>query len=195
MKTVLVFLFPILEFYLLVRVGTEVGALSVILWCIAAAFLGAWVLKDHGLGVLQRMQAQLVQGVRPHDSMLSAVLVFFAGILLILPGFLSDAVGLALLIPPVRQAVAAWFAGRAATGQSGSSQMFFFRSFGPGSSQGNGGYGQGQYDAHAFQDSQDPRQVTIIDCTAEEAKEDAPGSQPSPNHVEGDGGDNGPENR
>ena len=203
MKAVLIFLFPILEFYLLVRVGTEIGALNVVLWCIASALLGAWVLKDHGLGVLRRMQLELAQGTRPQDSMLSAVLVFLAGALLILPGLITDAIGLALLLPPVRQALAAYMARRAAMQQqSGSSQVFFFSNFGgSGFSQNTsprfphgGGPGFSHSDTPRFGQNQedDPRQATIIDCTPGEISR--PSAEDGSADGSGDGsGDSGPE--
>ena len=161
-KALLFLLFPILEFYLLVRVGTEVGALNVVLWCLATAFLGGWVVRNHGVSVLQRMQSQLLQGIQPQDSMLSAVLVFFAGVMLILPGFITDALGLLLLLPPVRQMLSAVLARQAAQQQqSGSSRVFFFRSGPPGMQYRSGPFRE----EPNSQTSQDPRQVTVIDCT------------------------------
>lgn len=165
-KALLFLLFPILEFYLLVRVGTEVGALNVVLWCIATAVLGGWVVKDHGVSVLQRMQSQLLQGIQPQDSMLSAVLVFFAGVMLILPGFITDALGLLLLIPPVRQAVSVALARQAAQQQqSGASRVFFFRTGMPGMQNRRGPFRE----EPNLRNPEAPRQVTVIDCTPGDA--------------------------
>jgi UPF0716 protein FxsA len=93
---------PLLELYVLIEVGSEVGALTVIALLLAAAVAGGLLLRWQGLSLAQRVRETLARGELPAVEMLEGTLVLIAGILLILPGFLSDIAAIALLLPWVR---------------------------------------------------------------------------------------------
>ncbi len=160
-RLMLFFLVPALELYLLVKIGGVVGALNVVLWVFVSAGLGIWVMRSRGQAALGKVQAEISAGQRPQESMLHGLLLFFAGVLLILPGFLTDAAGLLLLLPPVRRLCIdrllrylAAQQSQAASGQRGpSGSFFYFRTMG------------GSVDLGP---PEDPRRTTIIDCTPTE---------------------------
>lgn len=104
----LLFLLPIVEMYLLIRVGGHLGAAPTILLVVGAAFLGMLVLRLQGPATLQRVAARLQTGEAPALELAEGALLAAAGLLFLLPGFCSDIVGLVLLVPAVR----AWAAGR-----------------------------------------------------------------------------------
>ncbi len=103
---VLVFLVvPLVELYLIIQVGSAIGALNTIILLVVMAVAGGWLVKREGLGVLRRIQAQLQGGRLPARELVDAFLILFAGALMLTPGFLTDVLGLALLLPPVRAVV------------------------------------------------------------------------------------------
>lgn len=97
---------PLVELYVVLRVGASIGALNTIALLVAVGVIGSWLVKRQGLAWAGRMRRQLEAGGDPSRQVVDGFLVLAAGVLLVLPGFVSDVVGLALLIPPVR-AVAA----------------------------------------------------------------------------------------
>lgn len=99
----LFFLVPILEIYILIQVGSEVGALITILLVVLTALLGAWLLRLQGLSTLARMRRSLAQGELPATSLLEGVMLLVAGALLLTPGFFTDALGFLLLVPVLRR--------------------------------------------------------------------------------------------
>jgi len=102
----LVFLvLPFVELYLIIQVGRAIGALNTIAVLVLVSVVGAWLVKREGLGVLRRAQDRLAAGALPGRELVDGVLILFAGALLVTPGFLTDVVGVALLLPPVRAAL------------------------------------------------------------------------------------------
>lgn len=93
---------PFIELYLLVQVGTVIGAAPTILLVIFTAAAGAWLARTQGLGVMARVQNDLAQGIMPGQALLDGFCILLAGLLLLTPGFLTDAIGLLLLLPPFR---------------------------------------------------------------------------------------------
>ena len=178
MAKLLAFLFyPALELYLLVKVGAAVGALNMVLWVFASALLGVWAMQTQGQSIMNRVMSEVSQGRAPQEAMLNGMLLFIAGVLLILPGLISDAIGILLIIPFTRKLFMAGLgryltvqAGRAGQG-GGSSRIFFYSS-----STGFGGPDP------AFSRNSDPRQATVIESTAVElnssAQDDAPDGGP-----------------
>jgi UPF0716 protein FxsA len=73
------------------------------------ALLGAMLLRFQGITTLQRTRISMAQGQVPAMEMLEGVLLLFAGILLLTPGFFTDAIGFVFLVPPLRQALILWF--------------------------------------------------------------------------------------
>jgi UPF0716 protein FxsA len=96
---------PFLELFVILQVGRSIGALNTIVLLILVSFVGAWLVKREGLGVLRRAQDQMQRGRVPGNELVDGVMILFAGALLLTPGFLSDLVGILLLLPPVRFAV------------------------------------------------------------------------------------------
>lgn len=90
------------EIYAIVRVAGAIGALDTIALLIVVSVIGAWLTKHEGFVVLRRLRAQLDAGRAPADALIDGVLVLSAGVLLMVPGFVTDAVGLLVLFPPTR---------------------------------------------------------------------------------------------
>lgn len=101
-------LVPILEIYLIIKVGSHFGAALTILLIIATAVIGVALLRMQGFSTLQRFQNQVQHGELPATTMLEGMMLFFAGALLLTPGFFTDGIGFLLLVPPVRRAIALW---------------------------------------------------------------------------------------
>mgnify|MGYP000881352421 CR=1 FL=1 len=99
-------LVPFLEFYVLVEVGARIGALNAVLLVILFAMAGVWLARTQGMGTLGRIQQSMAQGVLPADELLDGLFLLLAGILMVVPGFVTDAFGVLLLLPPVRRLAA-----------------------------------------------------------------------------------------
>ena len=101
---------PLIELYLLIRIGTWIGALPTVLIVLTTGFVGAWLARLQGFQVWSRIQTEINQGRFPGDPLLDGLLLLAAGLLLITPGVLTDVLGFALIIPasriPIRRAVA-----------------------------------------------------------------------------------------
>jgi UPF0716 protein FxsA len=101
---VLVFVaFPLIEIAVLIKVGEAIGFWPTMLLLIAAAFLGSIVIREQGLSVVGRAFDAMREGRLPLEPMLDSYVVIMAGLLLIIPGFISDVIGLLLLIAPLRR--------------------------------------------------------------------------------------------
>jgi UPF0716 protein FxsA len=96
---------PIAEIALLVKAGETIGFWPTIALLVAAAVLGFAVIRARGATMVGRLFGAMGDGRLPFEPMLDSYAVIVAGLLLIMPGFLSDAIGLLLLIPPVRHAL------------------------------------------------------------------------------------------
>ena len=96
---------PLLEISVFIEVGKRIGVGATILLCILAAFAGSMLLRHQGLTTLRRAQESLQQQVFPAAELFDGLCILLAGALLVLPGFISDAVGAALFLPPVRRAL------------------------------------------------------------------------------------------
>jgi UPF0716 protein FxsA len=100
---VLLFLvIPLLEIYVIIQVGRELGALNTIGLLLLISVVGAWLVKHEGLGVWRRVNAQMAAGNVPGGDILDGFLILLAGALLLTPGFITDAAGLLALFPPTR---------------------------------------------------------------------------------------------
>ncbi len=96
---------PFLELFVILRVGHAIGALNTVALLIVVSMLGAWLVKREGLSVVRRARERVAQGAVPGRELVDGVMILFAGALLITPGFLSDVIGVLLLLPPVRAAL------------------------------------------------------------------------------------------
>ncbi len=98
---------PLVELYLLVGIGRELGLAPTLGYLLMMALLGASLARREGLRVMRSWQAAATEGRVPEEGILSGALVLIGGLLLIVPGVITDVLGLFLLIPPTRRWVAA----------------------------------------------------------------------------------------
>ena len=96
---------PIVELYVIIQVGQEIGALNTIGLLLVISVLGAWLAKREGTGVWRRLNQQVSTGKVPGAELIDAFLILLAGALLLTPGFISDVLAIFLLIPPTRALV------------------------------------------------------------------------------------------
>ncbi len=96
---------PLLELYVLIRVGAGIGGLSTIALCLFTAGLGALLVRLQGLQTLLSARQAMMRGEPVGMHALHGAALVVAGFLLLTPGFITDTIGFALLIPPLR----AWF--------------------------------------------------------------------------------------
>jgi UPF0716 protein FxsA len=95
-------LVPLLELYLLIKIGAYMGALNTLVLVILTGFAGAYLARMQGMKTLHRVRSQLQQGMMPAEDLIDAVIIFAAGIVLLTPGLLTDIAGLLLLFPTSR---------------------------------------------------------------------------------------------
>lgn len=98
---------PALELYLLFQVGGEIGALNTILIIILTGVVGAAMAKSQGLELLFKIQTKLNEGELPTGQLLQGFLVMGGGLLLLTPGFITDILGFAMVLPGSRGVLAA----------------------------------------------------------------------------------------
>ncbi|MFO7883795.1 MAG: FxsA family protein [Desulfobacteraceae bacterium] len=96
-------LIPVIELYLLIKIGAVIGGFNAILIVIATGFFGAWLARMEGMQTMLRVRSSLNQGIMPADDLIDALIILIAGIILITPGFLTDIGGLLLLWPVTRK--------------------------------------------------------------------------------------------
>jgi UPF0716 protein FxsA len=99
------FVVPIVELALIIKIGAAVGVLNTIGLLTLSSVVGAWLMKREGLGVIRRMQVTASQGRVPGKELVDAFLILLGGALMVAPGFLTDVLGMLLLLPPVRAVV------------------------------------------------------------------------------------------
>lgn len=97
------FVIPLLEIYFLIQVGGVIGALPTIILVVLTAVIGAFLLKQQGISTLARFQNSMAQGQMPATALLEGVMLIIGGALLMTPGFFTDAIGFACLLPFSRQ--------------------------------------------------------------------------------------------
>jgi UPF0716 protein FxsA len=93
---------PIVELYVIIQVAHVIGGWETIALLLVESFIGAWLMKAQGRGALRRLTQSLDQGRMPTKELVDGGLILFAGALMIAPGFITDALGYLLLIPPTR---------------------------------------------------------------------------------------------
>jgi UPF0716 protein FxsA len=97
---------PLIEIYVLIQVGRAIGAGATILLLILTALAGAWLLRAQGLRTIARVQEALARGELPAQALLEGLVLVLTSVLLLTPGFVTDAIGFLVLLPWVRQALA-----------------------------------------------------------------------------------------
>ena len=101
-------LVPCIELFLLFEIGGRIGFGETVGVILLTGVGGAWLAKWQGYQAVERLRSALAQGRVPADEALDGFLVFAGGLLLITPGFLTDAVGFSLLIPSARSVLKHW---------------------------------------------------------------------------------------
>ena len=96
---------PILELWVIVQVGQAIDWAPTLVLLVGISVAGAWLLKQQGSATWRRLQDSLRRGRVPTNEATDGALILLGGALLLTPGFVTDAVGLFLLIPPTRAAV------------------------------------------------------------------------------------------
>lgn len=99
------FAVPLGELAVIILVGQQLGVAETLLLLVAVSLVGAWMAKQQGLGVLARIRAELDAGRVPGRELADGALVLAAALMLLTPGFITDALALLLLLPPVRVGV------------------------------------------------------------------------------------------
>ena len=100
-----IILVPIIEIYLLIKIGSEIGALITILLIFTTAVVGVYYAKYEGLNTLKSGFLQLSKNLSPTYEVISGAAIAFAAILLIIPGFATDIIGFALIFPVTRKLI------------------------------------------------------------------------------------------
>lgn len=100
---------PSAEIALLIEVGGLIGLWPTLLAILLTALVGTGLVRAQGMETLARARVAMDQGRAPVAEALTGICLLLAGALLLAPGFITDAVGLALLMPPVRRVLALWF--------------------------------------------------------------------------------------
>ena len=95
--------FPLLELFVMIRVGSSIGASATLLLVLASGVLGVLCIRLAGLTTALSVRQRMAQGEVPSGEMLNGLLLVLAGGLLFLPGFISDVIGLVGLLPITRQ--------------------------------------------------------------------------------------------
>ena len=107
MNTILVsiILIPIIEIYVLIKIGSEIGAITTILLIFSTAIIGIYYAKYEGLNTIKSGFIQLSKNEAPAFEILSGAAIAFAALLLIVPGFVTDIIGFSLIFPPSRKLI------------------------------------------------------------------------------------------
>ena len=113
-----IILMPAVEIYLLIKIGSQIGAVSTILLIFTTAIIGIYYAKYEGLNTLKSGFAQLSKNETPAYEVISGAAIAFAALLLIIPGFATDALGFLLIFPYSRKLIFNKFAKKFNTKQS-----------------------------------------------------------------------------
>ena len=107
MNTILlgIILIPIIEIYLLIKIGSQIGAIPTILLIFITAIVGIYYAKYEGLNTLKSGFLQLSKNQSPTYEVISGAAIAFAAVLLIIPGFATDVIGFFLIFPPSRKLI------------------------------------------------------------------------------------------
>lgn len=95
-------LIPLLEIYLLIKVGSYIGAIPTLLLILFTAVVGAFLLRLQGLLTLARIRESVDRGELPAESLVEGLILLISGVLLLTPGFFTDSLGFLCLVPPLR---------------------------------------------------------------------------------------------
>lgn len=105
---------PVIEILLFSLVGSTIGIWPTIALVVVTAFVGSWLVSQQGRATWIQLRVQLSQGSVPTIPLVHGAMILVAGALLLTPGFMTDVVGLALLVPAVREFLRVWGTNRVA---------------------------------------------------------------------------------
>jgi len=100
-----IILIPILEIYLFIKIGTQIGAFNTILLIFITAFIGVYYAKYEGLNTIRSAFTQIIKNQTPAYEIISGAAIAFAAILLIIPGFATDLLGFLFIFPVTRKLI------------------------------------------------------------------------------------------
>lgn len=111
MNTVLFFVIgiPLIEIYLFIKIGSQIGAFTTLLLILITAVVGVAYARYEGFNTLKSGVRQLIKNEMPLYEMLSGATLAFAAFLLIIPGFATDLIGILLIVPFTRRLILGWF--------------------------------------------------------------------------------------
>jgi len=113
MRLFLLFLaVPLIEIALFVQIGGAIGLLSTLGIVVITAVLGTFLVRSQGLAVLSQLQGSMAELKDPTEPLAHGAMILFSGALLLTPGFFTDAVGFALMVPGIRRSVFQFFRSR-----------------------------------------------------------------------------------
>ena len=104
-----IILIPVIEIYLLIKIGSQIGAISTIILIFVTAFVGIYYAKYEGLNTLKSGFAQLSKNETPTYEIISGAAIAFAALLLIVPGFATDVLGFLIIFPLSRKFILSMF--------------------------------------------------------------------------------------
>ena len=107
MNTVLlaVILIPIVEIYLFIKIGSQIGAFTTIFLVFFTAIMGVYYARYEGINTLRSAMMQIIKNQIPANELISGAAIAFAAVLLIIPGFATDLIGFLLIMPITRKLI------------------------------------------------------------------------------------------
>lgn len=99
---------PLVELYILIKIGSYFGVMTTILLIIGTGVLGAYLARQQGFKVWLNIQNEIGQGKFPADDLLDGLLLLIAGVVLLTPGLLTDLMGFTILFPVTRRSIRLW---------------------------------------------------------------------------------------
>ena len=93
---------PLAELFVIIQVAHQIGGLNTIGVLVLSSIIGGWLLRVEGFGVMRRFSADVSRGKVPAAPLVDGLVILVGGLMMLLPGFITDALGLLLLLPPVR---------------------------------------------------------------------------------------------
>lgn len=118
---------PILELIVIIKVGSAIGALNTIALLLLSSFAGVVTMRVQGFTTLMKLQSKLQTRQSPAKELVESSLILVGGVMLFVPGFITDVVGLIFLLPPLRRLIANWMIARGSVSMFGNIPTSRFR--------------------------------------------------------------------
>jgi UPF0716 protein FxsA len=99
---------PVIEIYLLIKVGSLIGGIPTVAILISISLLGAYLVRSQGFRIFSQVREELARGRLPAAQLLDGALILIGGMLLMTPGFFTDFVGIFFLVPVTRRLIKLW---------------------------------------------------------------------------------------